>query len=183
VASQYDDNPFAVHVDPTPSVVRAKGIRAADLATARRALERAIRLDAADAESQIRLAHIDMLENKDEAAATRLEPIAGRKDLDARLTFLAHLFLGEVRARMGHFENARALLEEAIAAVPSGQSAHMALARAVRASGDHDQASALLHRMMNAPTKPDDPMIGYRFGQYWVPDPLIIALRAEALRR
>jgi Tfp pilus assembly protein PilF len=184
VISQYDDYPFAVRVDTSSvSMAQAKAFRGTQLSKARRALEATIRIDGLTPESQVRLAHVDILEGKDEAAATRLEVIVARKDLDARLTYLAHLFLGDLRARAGQLDGARALLEKAIAAAPSGQSAHIALARAVRASGDHDQAGALLHRMMNAPVKPDDPMIGYRFGQYWVPDPLIDTLRAEALRR
>jgi tetratricopeptide (TPR) repeat protein len=182
VATYYDDRPFAVHVHETPSLARAKAIRSTEISTARRALERAIRLDAHDAEAHIRVAHLDILEGKD-TAASRLAPIVARTDLDARLGYLARLFLGDLHARLGRIDDARVMLEAAIAIVPSGQSAHIALARAVRTSGDHDQASALLHRMMNAPIKPDDPMIGYRFGQYWVPDPLIDTLRAEALRR
>jgi Tfp pilus assembly protein PilF len=176
----YDRTPL----DPASlTFAQAKAARGTALAKARRAFERALRLDPDGAETHIRLAHVDILDGKDDAAAARLAPIVARTDLDARLTYLARLFLGDVRARAGKTDEARALLEQAIAVVPSGQSAHIAVARVVRSSGDHDQAGALLHRMMNAPVKPDDPMIGYRFGQYWVPDPLIATLRAEALRK
>jgi tetratricopeptide (TPR) repeat protein len=184
VISQYDDYPFAVQVDASaPSRARAKAFRGGHLSRARRALEAAIRLDQSNAEAHVRLAHVDILDRKDDGAAHRLEPVVARNDLDARISYLANLFLGDLRARAGRQDEARTWLEAAVAAAPSGQSAHIALVRAVRATGDHDQAAVLLHRMLNAPVKPDDPMIGYRFGQHWVPDPLIATLRKEALRK
>ncbi len=176
---------YALGVRVDSSSIRfaqARAARATALTKARRAFDRALRLDPDSAETQIRLAHLDILEGNDTAAATRLVPIVVRTDLGARLSYLARLFLGDTWARAGRIDEARALLEQAIALVPSGQSAHVALVRVVRTSGDHDQASALLHRMMNAPVKPDDPMIGYRCGQYRVPDALIASLRKEAVR-
>ncbi len=160
---------------------QAKSARAAHLKQAARAFEFALASNANDAERQLRLAHVRMLLGNDKAAERLLAPlVAEAPDAPPRIAYLSRLYLGEVRTRQRQAEAAATLFEEALALVPSGRSAYIALASLARAGGNWNQASAVLHSMLRAPTGPADPWIGYQFGQFWVPDRLIAQLRAEA---
>lgn len=185
----FEDNPLTdadESKDPKSiaSLYRAGASRAVALRQAVRDLELALTSDPADAEAALRLAHVRMLQGDDKAAARLLEPLVAQQPRDAppRIPYLARLYLGAVRARQRQPAVAAALFEEAIALVPSGRSAYLAQASLARSDGDRSRSAALLRRMMDAPAKPDDPWIGYRFGQYWVLDGLIAQLRKEVQR-
>ena len=172
----FPERPFISPYDPANTRVRtlrtgsdmtrAKASRDNHLKKARTALQRVLDADPQEPEAALRLGHVRIQQGEDQDGARLLEPLVTRVDLPVRLYYLSRLFLADVVVRAGDLDRARTLWEEAIARVPSGQSAHVALAGAVRASGDQDQSSVLLRRMMNAPKKPDDPWIAYRFGQY-----------------
>jgi tetratricopeptide (TPR) repeat protein len=149
---------------------------------AHQALARAAQLAPGSAEAQLRLAHVEMLQGQDASAASRLEPIVATA-ADRRMAYMARLFLADISQRGNDRQRAEALLEQAIGLVPSGQAAHLALAQLARDAGEFERAAVLLHRMMNAAVKPDDPWVAYRFGQFWVADELIRQLREEARKQ
>ncbi len=151
----------------------------AEVTGAHDALARALQLAPGSTEARLRLAHVEMLQHKDASAAARLEPLVANPS-DRRAAYLARLFLADILMRTGAPDRAAALLEEAIAFVPSGQAAHVALARLARDRGAFEHAAVLVHRMLNAPVQPDDPWLGYPYGQFWVPGPLIAELRRAA---
>jgi tetratricopeptide (TPR) repeat protein len=160
----------------------AKALRDAQLKAAALAFELALERDRGDSEARLRLAHVRMLQGNDKAAVTLLEPLVARPaDTPPRVAYLSRLYLAEIRARpRGNGGTAATLLEEAIKLMPSGRSAYVALASVARSAGRHDDMSAALQRMLQAPRSPDDPWLAYRFGQFWVPEALITTLRAEA---
>lgn len=186
---QLEDNPLTEEDESKPGRVRgsinplgeARSARDDQLKRAAQALERVLASDPTDLEATLRLAHVRMLQKHDQAAAALLEPIVAATRTPARRTaYLARLFLGEIHARQRQPSRAGLLFEEAVRLVPSGQSAYIALLKLARTTGNQEQATAVLHRMLGAPTQPDDPWIGYRFGQFWVPDPLLAELRKGA---
>ena len=189
VIRQLEDNPLTEEDESKPGRFRgslnalgeAKSARDDRLKGAARAFDRVLASDPTDAEARLRAAHVRMLQKNDKAAAALLEPIvAATPAPPLRTAYLARLFLGEVHARQRHTARAATLFEEAVTLVPSGQSAHIALLKLARTTGNQEQATAALHRMLRAPGQPDDPWIGYRFGQFWVPDRLLAELRAGA---
>jgi tetratricopeptide (TPR) repeat protein len=146
-------------------------------------LERALAIEPQNAEARLRLAHARILQRNDGAAVPLLEDLVSeRVPADARLRYLARLFLGGIHRRAENFEAAKAVLGPDLDLVPSGQSAFIALADVARERGDIAAALTLIDRMLEAPSRPEDPWLNYFFGQYWVPEPLLDSLR-EAARR
>ena len=189
VSRQLEDNPLTEEDESKPGRFRgsinalgeAKSARDDRLNGAARAFERVLASDPTDQEARLRVAHVRMLQKNDKAAAALLEPIvAAAPAPPLRTAYLARLFLGEIHARQRQTARAAPLFEEAVTLVPSGQSAYMALLKLARTTGNQEQATAMLHRMLRAPAQPDDPWIGYRFGQFWVPDRLLAELRTGA---
>jgi len=158
---------------------RAEREREVEVTGAHDALTRALQLAPESIEAQLRLAHVEMLQHRDASAAARLEPLVASAS-DRRTAYLARLFLADILMRTDAAPRAAALLEEAIALVPSGQAAHVALAQLARDRGEFGHAAVLVHRMLNAPVKPDDPWLGYPYGQFWMTGPLIAELRGAA---
>jgi hypothetical protein len=159
----------------------ARAVRDQNVTVARRYLSDAMQVDANHAEGRIRLAHVlTMMAEDDKAASLLADMVAGRVVVDAREGFLARLFLGGVRQRAGALDEAAALFEQAIGIVASGQSAFVQLAHVEHLRGDAGGAAAVIDRMLKAPTRPEDPWSGYRFGQHWLVEPLLATLRKEA---
>lgn len=94
--------------------------------------------------------------------------------------YLSRLFLGRARERQGRADAAIALFRAAVAVRPA-QSARLSLALRLHTIGRDDEARVLAEA---ATTDHDveDPWWSYRFGQYWLLDPMLAALRAEARR-
>jgi tetratricopeptide (TPR) repeat protein len=156
--------------------------REVDLEAAAGQLRGVLKVDPENAEARLRLAHVHIMRGHDGEAGPLLEEIVSAKIVStARIDYLALLFLGGVYQRGGHFDAAAALLERAVTMFPSGQSAFVALADGERTRGNAAGATAIIDRMLRAPSSPTDPWTDYRFGQYWVPTPQLAALRKEAI--
>lgn len=177
--------PRDVTLDTLPSATKDVNIPATarrnHLESACRDLESVLHTYPGNVEARLRLAHARILLHDDSRAAPLLEEIvAGTLEGDARDNYLARLFLAGIRERTAHVDAATALLEEALKIVPSGQSAFVALAEVARGRGDTTAAVSIVERMLQAPSAPDDPWWEYRFGQHWVVDSLLAALRKDA---
>jgi thioredoxin-like negative regulator of GroEL len=157
-----------------------KGDRQAHLRAAE-SLARAVKLSPGEAEPALRLAHVKLLQADAAHARQLLEPLVA-EERDSRVAYLARLFIAASHQRLGRPQESNRRLEEGLRVMPSGQSAYVALASNLHASGDRNGAAAVLRRMLAAPAAPDDPWVGYRFGQFWVPGPLLAELREEARR-
>jgi tetratricopeptide (TPR) repeat protein len=184
----FQDNPLtefdestARRRSPSNGLADARAARESYLKHAAQALEIALSSDANDAEARLRLAHVRSLQGNDRGAAELLERLIARSsDPPVRIAYLSRLYLADLRARQRQAAAATTLLEEAITLVPSGRSAYLALAKLARAEGKTDESATAVHRMLLAPTAPPDPWVGYRFGQFWLPDGLIAELRRRA---
>ena len=167
---------FAVDTAQVAVAARGRQLRAA-----RRMLENALKVSSSHVEARLRLARVLALTGEVERGATLLEPIV-RDDgrVDRRSAFLARLLLGMMRQQLGATSAAISLFEECIRLVPSAQSAYVALAHALHGSGKVREAAAITEQMLNAQTQPPDPWGNYPFGQYWIAEPLLQTLRAEA---
>lgn len=161
---------------------KARSIRDDHLDRARAHFEQLLRIDPGTVDGRVRLAHVRTLTGDDARALPLLESVLSRKQPDARTAYLARLFLAGINERARQFAAARAALEQAIAVVPAGQSAFVALAHVAHLRGDSASAAAAVEQMLRAPTWPEDPWSGYRFGQYWIVDGLLATLRKEAVQ-
>ena len=161
---------------------KAENIRRDFADRAARELDGLLHSDSRSAEARLRGASALIAVHNDTAGARLLEPLETANRLDARTTYLTALFLGGIRARAGKADIAAALFERAIAAMPSGQSAFVALADVERARGNAGAAAAAIERMFGAPSTPPDPWAEFAFGPYWLAPPLLQDLRAEVRR-
>lgn len=159
----------------------AEAIRRSFADRALREFDGVLRQESANAEARLRSAGIHLVLHQDAAAARLLDPLVAAA-VDARTTYLASLFLGGVRARAGQADAAVALFERAIAAMPSGQSAFIALAEIERARGDAAATAAAIERMLRAPSAPRDPWAEFAYGPYWRVQPMLRDLREQARR-
>ncbi len=143
------------------------------LERAREYLERALRLDSSNIEGILRLAQVRMQQKDDGAAAELFEKLIARS-LDARERYLARLFLARIRDRQNRLADAAALLAE----TATHQSSLIARAHNAQRRGDAREAAGYVERA--ALLGVEDPWWGYRYGQYWLPEELLKALREEA---
>jgi tetratricopeptide (TPR) repeat protein len=160
----------------------ASARRRRHLADARGFFEEAARLDAGDSEARLRLAHTQLESGNVAAASTLLQDLMREQSLDRRAAFLSRLLLGKARDAAGDGESAIALFREAVALVPSAQSAHVAVAAALHRQGKFREAAGASVSMFGSPSTPLDPWLLYHHGQYWLVDPLLDELRSEARR-
>jgi tetratricopeptide (TPR) repeat protein len=161
---------------------QARMVRDHHLARARRAFEQASLADSTNPEARLRTAYVNLQENKGEQAADVLEELLETVSLDLRTAYLARLFLGTVLDRSGRHEEAAARLREAVALVPAGQAAQLALAASLHAHGRVLEAAAATDRSLTGALEPADPWSSYGLGQFWLVEPALRALRDEARR-
>jgi tetratricopeptide (TPR) repeat protein len=158
-------------------IMRFRRERRDSLERARNGFEEVLELEPSSTEAALRLGYVRLLEAKADAAAELLEPLV-RSRVDARTAFLARLFLGRAREQQKRVDEAIRLFREAMSILPA-QSARLALASRLHVSGDAAAAVGLVEQV-TADTRIEDPWWGYRFGQYWLVDPVLETLRAEA---
>ena len=137
-------------------------------------------MDPTDTEARLRLAHVHLVAGDTDRGASLLEDVVKNRPSDRRAAFLIHLLLGALRQQAGQLEAAVSLFKQAVEIVPSARSAHTALAAALLRAGRAGEAADVTARMFESPSQPPDPWGSYYYGQYWIVDPLLAALRSEA---
>lgn len=166
--------------DPAIAILaRVRAERSDHLRRARKAFEDARVIDAANTEAPLRLGHVLMRQGDTSGAARVLEALI-QAQADQRTRYLARLLLGRVRERQKRTDEAAQLFREAAAVLP-GQSARLALAHRLHKGGRAAEALKMAQAVTN-PNDIDDPWWSYRFGQYWLHEEMLAALRAEARR-
>jgi Flp pilus assembly protein TadD len=159
---------------------KLRQMRADWLDQAEKQLARALRAEPANPEARLRLAHVRAMKGENRDAATLLSDIeSGKVSADLRTQYLALLFLGQIAQRAGQDERAAALFRRAAALGPGVPTALLGLAYAEHARGDRSRAADLVTRAVSDKAPIADPWWDYRFGQYWLRDPLLASLRAE----
>lgn len=153
-----------------------------DLKEAADRFSAALAVDPAAPEPALRLARIRFLQGEAADARGRLIELAGRS-VPAEVGYVVRLLLGRLDERDGKPDEARARYEQALALVPAGQSAMLALAALEHAVG---RPEGVGNRLDAALTEPDDraedPWATYLNGALRRGRAIRNALRAEVSR-
>jgi tetratricopeptide (TPR) repeat protein len=147
-----------------------------DLADAQALYARALRRDPGLLEAHLRLGRVLLLRGRPREALPELERVVRESPRPAQL-YMARLFEGRTRERLGDPKGAAAAFAAAVERVPRGQSALVALARALDRLGEGTRAQEALGSALQAEAE-RDPWIDYMRGQ---PDRIDTLL--EELRR
>lgn len=133
-----------------------------ELATAERALRRALAIDADLAEARIRLAHVMDARGRSAEAATSMRDVLA-SPLPAFLEYYAAMVLGRAEARLGRHAVARAAFDRATSRYPHSQAAQVALSHANLAEGRANEGVAALMEALGpaAADADDDPWAFY----------------------
>ncbi len=117
-----------------------------DLRTAAAAsFERALAIDATLVEARLRLARIS-IDRGDDAGAERMLSTLPAGPPDASIVYLTHLWMGQIRERQKQWNPAALSYVDAVKAQPDGQSAYVALAHVLQATGQPVEAAGVLDR-------------------------------------
>jgi hypothetical protein len=142
------------------------------------ALERALTIPAAAAEAHVRLAFLDLMANRFDAALAHLDS-ADAMPADNDIRYLSALFRGWTCMRQQKMDDAAAAYRRAVEIVPGAQTAVLALGAALYSRGERDEASKLVERMFAIPEP--DPWLLYGYGDFRLLPKLMAELR-EALK-
>lgn len=171
---------------PRPLGAAANGAiarREGDLKEAASRLTAALATDALAPEAGLRLARVRLLQGQADEARRRLLELTGRS-IPPEMDYVARLLLGRLTERDGQIDEARSRFEQAVALVPDGQSARMALAALQHAAGQRDLAGATLDAVLvprDDETR-EDPWAAYMNGPLRRGREIRNALRAEVSR-
>jgi hypothetical protein len=127
-------------------------------------------------ETRLRLGRV--LSQRDQAREARGLLATVSEAPDARLSYLASLFLGGLEDSAGHPAVAAEWYTRAAAKVPAAQSAVLAGSELQHRAGDRHDAAVSLEA--GVATNQDDPWWGYLFGEYWRIDIYLNAMRRMA---
>jgi cytochrome c-type biogenesis protein CcmH/NrfG len=164
--------------NPTATVLmRARSARTDNLRRARSAFEEVLGIEPSNTEAALRLGRVRVEQGDAEAAVTLLEALVRARN-DQRTAYLSRLLFGRAHERLERFDRAAAAFRDAISVLPA-QSARLALAYRLHDDGDGARAVWLAEAVAED-RKVEDPWWAYRFGQYWLLDDVLAALRAEA---
>jgi tetratricopeptide (TPR) repeat protein len=180
-------SPFPVRIPATApervrnELMKADRDRRALLENARASLEAALRAQPDHHEARLRLGRVEWRLGRLAPAREALAAVV-RDAREARLLFLAHLFLGQVQEDGGRLEDAARSYREALALRPAAQSAGVALAHVLAQSGRSAEARAALETALAYAGEPDraDDLWEYGLGSMARAEELMAALRAEA---
>lgn len=169
---------------PGASLRNSQTLRRRHQRSAERYLSRAIDADPRAEEAALRLAHVESLMGRDARAAGRLSALLARDDLMPFTAYLARLFLADIRAREGEADAARQLLRDALAIDPVAQSARVALAELLYASGDSGAAAEVIEPLATPASgrQRNDPFSDYQLAYPAVGSLLLDDLRDEVQR-
>ena len=137
--------------------------------------QRALALDPRLAEARLRLGHVRLRQGRAQAALLDLERVAREADRPAQ-RYLARLFEGRARERLGDDAGAAAALRAAVADAPRAQTALLALGRSLDRLGDGTGAQQAF-TSVSEPDTSFDPWWGYLLGQPERIDELVAGLR------
>ena len=147
-----------------------------DLADAQALYAKALRWDSGLLEARLRLGRVLLLRGRPGEALPELERV-GRESPRPAQCYMARLFEGRTRERLGDLQGAAAAFAAAVERVPSGQSALVALGRALERLGEGTRAQEAFESALRAEAQ-RDPWMDYIKGQ---PDRIDTLL--EELRR
>jgi tetratricopeptide (TPR) repeat protein len=125
-------------------------------------------------EARLRLGRVLMQRGRIAEARDLLKSVTGVED--ARLFYLAALFLGGLEDEAGHTPGAADWYTQAIARMPAAQAAGLASSELQHRAGERQKAAGTLDAAISEKNT-DDPWWGYVFGEYWRTDLLLDALR------
>lgn len=137
--------------------------------------ERALALDPGLDEARLRVAHVRLLEGRAEDALRDLERVA-TEARQPRQRYLALLFIGYARQKLGDVTGAVAAYRACVAHGPRAQTAFLALGRSLGPLGDPSGAQEAF-ASASAVGAPFDPWWGYRMGQPERFDELVSEIR------
>ena len=144
------------------------------------ALGRAAAADPGLLEARLRFGRV-LYRRGDLDGATRELEAARSSTKQLEIKYLATLFLGMVSATRGELERAAALYREAIALVPDGQSAYLALSETDYRSGKVNEAATNVKTLLGRVLK-DDPWWLYQAGALWHFEFLVAGLHERMQR-
>jgi tetratricopeptide (TPR) repeat protein len=147
-----------------------------DLADAQALYAKALRQDSGLLEARLRLGRVLLLRGRPREALPELERVLRGSPRPAQ-SYMARLFEGRTRERLGDPQGAAAAFAAAVERAPSGQSALVALGRALDRLGEGTRAQEAFESALRAETQ-RDPWMDYIKGQ---PDRIDTLL--EELRR
>jgi VWFA-related protein len=130
---------------------------------ARRVFTRALRTAPASSEAKLRLAHIRLLQHEDGDASALLNELNASPP-SAGVSYVAALLLGRIRERQNDLKGAVDSYQNAQRLLAGPQSASIAFAHALYASGRFREAVETLRDMLTQPTHVADPWALYALG-------------------
>ncbi len=146
--------------------------RVANLDQADRAYREALVADSSSEEARLRLGRVLSLQGKDAEAKTTLELLL-RQTHDARIGYLAHLFLAQLAVRSNDVETAAGEYSAAVAAAPSSRAPYVGLSSLALLAGDEARARESIRRWTTrSPSSALDPWTTYRPGLDQLPSML-----------
>ena len=124
---------------------RLKSWRAAT-DNAARWLNDALKADPASELAQLHLGRVNVLRGNHEDASRLQRLIASAADVN--ISYLASMFLGAMHDRRGHYDDAERMYRQAIARVPSAQSAYIALSQLLQRRGRGSESREVVTTML-----------------------------------
>ena len=114
-------------------------------AAAAASFERALAIDASLVEARLRLARIS-IDRGDDAGAEKMLSALPKSSADTSILYLTHLWIGQIRERQQQWNPAAQSYVDAVKSHPDGQSAYVALAHVLQATGQPVEAAGVLDR-------------------------------------
>jgi Tfp pilus assembly protein PilF len=128
-------------------------------------------------ETRLRLGRVLSLRGHSAEARTLLSAVAVGPD--ARISYLAGLFLGGLEDAAGDSTAAAGWYARAAARMPAAQTARLAASELQHRAGERQKAAAVLPAAIG-PNNTLDPWWAYLFGEYWRLDLYLDAMRRMA---
>jgi VWFA-related protein len=118
-------------------------------------------------EARLRLGYFELLRGRTPQALSHFEQ-AGVPE-DPALQYTLHLFRGQALMSAGRLDDAVESFRGAVGVVPFAQAATLGLGAALVNRGRHNEAEAIVSRMLNVASAPFDPWTIYAFPawRYW----------------
>jgi tetratricopeptide (TPR) repeat protein len=150
-----------------------------DLPAAETMLRRATEIDPALDEARVRLGRVQAKRGESQAALETLSRLQAPKT-EAGFVYLARLFEGEIHEGLQQYDRAEAAYRAANAALPSAESAQIALAHLLHQMGRRDEALERVNALATGASTDarNDPWLLYLAGESWRQPNYLDALRA-----